>query len=63
MILYYMYNRMCEPVFYPILRPRTKPAMNDARCWKSAVKKSINQFHADATVGGRGAPPGFSGVE
>jgi len=26
--------------------------MNDARGWKSAVKKSIRDFHNDPTVGG-----------
>lgn len=43
-------------VIHPILNPRTNPAMNDALGWKSAVKKSINQFHRESTLGGLIAP-------
>lgn len=28
-----------------------KPAMNDALCWKSAVKKSVNHLKSEPTLG------------
>ena len=35
----------------PTLKPNARPARNDALCWKSAVKKSMNQFHNEYTFG------------
>jgi len=37
--------------FHPILKPKAKPATNDALDWKSAVKKSTTQFHKERIEG------------
>ena len=40
---------MCAP--YPTRTPNANPTRNDARGWKSAVKKSVSHFHTLPIVG------------